>query len=74
MKDGERVKKICFNEAWEFCLENHIDELTTFGLDKYSDAAGAAARFYDHSNWARIDLPHDWAVALPKRTEAATAL
>ena len=70
MKDGERVKKICFNEAWEFCLENHIDELTTFGLDKYSDAAGAAARFYDHSNWARIDLPHDWAVALPKRTEA----
>ncbi|MBR7098070.1 MAG: DUF4982 domain-containing protein, partial [Clostridia bacterium] len=35
-------------------------------FDKYSDAAGAAARFYDYSNWQTVDLPHDWAISLQK--------
>ena len=60
------MKKINFNKNWEFTFENALDAFNTFGFDKYSDAAGAAARFYDHSNWERIDLPHDWTVALTK--------
>ena len=64
------MKKICFNDRWEFTLENNLDEFNTFGFDKYSDAAGAASRFYDHNNWERIDLPHDWTVTLKKDVEA----
>ena len=64
------MRKIRFNKGWEFNFENNIDEFTTFGFDKYSDAAGAAARFYDYSNWERIDLPHDWSLSLERTTEA----
>ena len=66
------MKRINFNKDWEFTLENSLDTFNIFGLDKYGDASGAAARFYDHSNWERIDLPHDWAVALPKDLSANT--
>ena len=67
------MKRICFNDGWEFILENETDEFNTFGFDKYSDAAGAAARFFDHSNWERITLPHDWTVSL-KRISTQTPL
>ena len=60
------MKKILFNSGWTFILGNRIDEFNTLGIDKYSDAAGAAARFYDHSNWQKVDLPHDWAPTLQK--------
>ena len=66
------MKTICFNSGWEFTLGSHIDEYCTLGIDKYSDAAGAAARFYDHSNWEKIDLPHDWVPALQKDIAANT--
>ena len=66
------MKRICFNDGWEFILENETDEFNTFGFDKYSDAAGAAARFFDHSNWERITLPHDWTVSLKKDIHANT--
>ena len=60
------MKKIPFNHGWQFAIENQIDEFSTFGLDKYSDASGAAARFLDHNNWQNIDLPHDWTLSLTK--------
>lgn len=66
------MKRICLNDGWVFTLQNSMDEFNTFGFDKYSDAAGAAARFYDHSAWERVDLPHDWALTLKKDPEANT--
>jgi len=61
---------INFNFDWNFILENDIDAFNTFGFDKYSDAAGAAGRFYDYNHWQKIDLPHDWAVRLQKTPQA----
>lgn len=60
------MKKINFNKDWSFTFENNLESYTTFGLAKYSDASGAAARFSLHNNWDKVDLPHDWAVSLPK--------
>ena len=66
------MKAIRFNSGWAFSLGSHIDEFNTLGIDKYSDAAGAAARFYDYNNWEKIDLPHDWVPALKKDIAANT--
>ena len=60
------MKKINFNKQWNFTFQNNLDAFNTFGFDKYSDAAGAAARFYDHNNWEQVDLPHDWTLSLEK--------
>ncbi len=60
------MKKINFNKDWNFTFENDLDAFNAFGFEKYSDAAGAAARFYDHNNWHRVDLPHDWSLMLQK--------
>ncbi len=60
------MKKITFNKDWKFTFQNLMEEFNTFGFDKYSDAAGAAARFYDYSNWEKVDLPHDWTLSLQK--------
>lgn len=64
------MKKINFNSNWKFTFQNAIDEFNTFGFDKYSDAAGAGARFYDHCNWETVDLPHDYTVSLKKTLDA----
>ena len=64
------MKKICFNKGWQFTFENNVDEFSTFGLDKYSDAAGAGTRFLDYNNWERVDLPHDWTLSLQKTYHA----
>lgn len=64
------MKKINFNKDWKFTFQNSIDEFNTFGFDKYSDAAGAAARFYDNCNWESVDLPHDWTLSLAKSRDA----
>ena len=66
------MKRICFNRNWEFTLGSRIDEFNTLGIDKYSDAAGAAARFLDHSNWEKVDLPHDWTLTLGRNKDANT--
>lgn len=66
------MKKINFNNDWSFVFENGLESFNGYGFDKYSDAFGAPARFYDFSNWERIDLPHDWAVSLPKDLRANT--
>ena len=66
------MKTIRFNADWAFKLGSQIDEMSTFGFSKYSDAAGAAGRFYDHNNWEKIDLPHDWVPSLKKNINANT--
>lgn len=66
------MKKVNFNKQWNFTFQNSLDAFNTFGLDKYSDAAGAAARFYDHNNWELVDLPHDWTLSLTKSAFANT--
>ena len=64
------MKRSCMNAGWEFTFGNNINEFCTLGIDKYSDAAGAAARFYDYNNWEKVDLPHDWALMLQKEMDA----
>lgn len=59
------MKKINFNKGWEFILGQEVDGFPLYGFQKYSDATGPAARRYEYSNWERVDLPHDWAAALP---------
>ena len=66
------MKKISFNRNWDFTLDNNIDEFSDFAMSKYGDATGGGARYIDHNNWEKIDLPHDWAVALPKDLKANT--
>ncbi len=66
------MKKISFNKNWEFTFENDLDVFNGYGFDKYSDAIGAPGRYYENNNWERIDLPHDWAVALSKDLRANT--
>lgn len=63
------MKKLNFNKNWGFKFDKYIDEYTDFGTRKYGDATGAARRFLDCNNWEKIDLPHDWAVALPKEIQ-----
>jgi len=65
------MKKINFNKSWMFTLDANLDCHNTFGFKKYTSAIGAAARFYANSNWEIVDLPHDWAVALPKNPFAS---
>ena len=66
------MNKICINQNWYFIPENELDCFNQFGFEKYADAIGAPARFYDHPAWAKVDLPHDWAVALPVDMRANT--
>lgn len=64
------MKKLNFNKNWLFKLENELEAFNDFGFKKYNSAIGAANRYYKNSNWQKIDLPHDWAVALQKTTDA----
>ena len=66
------MRKINFDRSWEFTFDNTLDAYNIYGFDKYADASGAPSRFYDYSNWEKMDLPHDWAVALPKDLSANT--
>ena len=64
------MKKINFNKEWNFILENQLDAFNTYGFDKYSDAGGAATRFYEYNNWEIVDLPHDWTLQLSRNVMA----
>lgn len=66
------MKKISFSRDWLFTLERNLEHFNGFGFTKCTDASGAAARFYRHSNWERIDLPHDFALAMRRDPNADT--
>ena len=59
------MRKISFNKHWEFTFDNALDAYNNYGLQKFKEAYGAPEQFYKFNNWKKIDLPHDWAVALP---------
>ncbi len=64
------MKKLNFNKDWNFTFENDLGSFNEFGFRKYESAIGAANRYYKHSNWQKIDLPHDWTVSLQKTLDA----
>ena len=64
------MRKINFNDAWLFTHGKNVSEFVDYAFRKYSDATGPASRVYDHANWDEVDLPHDWAVALPVNPKA----
>ncbi|MEI9994350.1 MAG: beta-galactosidase GalA [Rhizomicrobium sp.] len=66
-------ERLLFDPGWRFHLGHAADPSRDFGFgggqNTYAKAgantgAAAAAGFDDHG-WALVDLPHDWAVALP---------
>lgn len=40
-----------FNTDWSFCLLQSATDTTDYSLSNF-----------DHSNWRKLDLPHDWAI------------
>lgn len=64
--------KINFNKDWQFKLENDMEAYNHFGLYGLHRSMGAPERFYPYNDWKKIDLPHDWAIALPKDLRANT--
>ena len=66
------MKRIKFNTGWQFKLEKDIDWNCGIGLAKYGEASGGGARFLENNDWETVELPHDWALYLPKSREANT--
>ncbi|MGH7689164.1 MAG: sugar-binding domain-containing protein, partial [Gemmatimonadaceae bacterium] len=58
---------------WRFHLGHAADPAQDFGFGRGNDGAFAKTGYFfaparpdfDASHWAAVDLPHDWAVALP---------
>jgi len=59
------MKTLNFDKDWRFCFENKMDGYNYFGLWKIEGGARACERFLDFNNWEKINLPHDWAIAMP---------
>ena len=60
------MKSLNFNKNWTFALEQDLDGYNHYGLHGAHKSQGAPECKYHYTNWKRIDLPHDWAIALPK--------
>ena len=66
------MKRIEFNTGWRFKLEKDIDWNCGLGFAKYGEASGGGARFLENNNWEEVNLPHDFALYLPKDRMANT--
>ena len=66
------MNKQNFNSGWEFSLERDLDAYNRFGLYEVQRGLGAPEHKYHYNNWQKIDLPHDWAVGLPKDMRSNT--
>lgn len=52
-------ERLSLDKGWLF----HLGDIPKGNFNhRAGDADGAAASFYDDSNWHRLNLPHDWAV------------
>jgi beta-galactosidase len=60
--------------GWRFALGNVVDPMRDFGFGKLAgtgtyaksgDAGGPTGINFDDSKWEAVQVPHDWAVALP---------
>lgn len=77
------MKTRIINDNWYFHLEDELyqktgnpedrDPLTTFGFFKAGEAVGFAAKVYDHHNWRKVTIPHDYAIELPFDRNARNA-
>lgn len=68
------MQRYRFNKNWEFTFDATLDAYNLDGITKCGAAQGAAERFYEYNHWERIDLPHDFAISLPKDPYADTVL
>ena len=65
-------KKLNFDEGWKFHFGNAADPAKDFNYSTatiFSKSGGAANTAidpkFDDTHWTSLNLPHDWAVALP---------
>jgi len=64
-------ERLSFDRDWRFHLGNADDPALDFGwgrgrmFAKAGDVFAPSRAKFDVSNWEPVDLPHDWAVALP---------
>lgn len=77
--NGQEVRaKTLFNKDWKFAFGHATDPTKDFYYrihNDYSKTKAKGTNFssvdFDDSNWQSIDLPHDWAVALPFSEKAS---
>ncbi|MBN6104735.1 DUF4982 domain-containing protein [Xanthomonas sp. CFBP 8703] len=75
-----RERLLC-DVGWRFHFGHADDPARDFNFGTFQrtyakagkDTADAALPGFDDSRWDAIDLPHDWAVALPPRQDPASA-
>ena len=67
-------EQLSLDFGWRFALGNACDPMRDFGFGKLAgtgtyaksgDAGGATGVHFDDSKWEAVQVPHDWAVALP---------
>ena len=73
------MKERIINENWYFHLEDEVyrrtgnpedrDEASLFGFWKTGEGTGFAARKYEHHNWRKVTLPHDYVAELDFESE-----
>ncbi len=61
---------LSFDEGWRFhegdiAFPAILDHEAAYANAKAGNATGAAASDYDHSDWRRVKVPHDWALGQP---------
>ncbi|KMM74076.1 beta-galactosidase [Xanthomonas sp. NCPPB 1128] len=79
--DAPRQRLLC-DGGWRFHLGHADDPARDFNFGTFQrtyakagkDTADAALLAFDDSDWERVDLPHDWAVALPPRQDPTSTL
>ncbi len=69
---GQEIQRLDFDEGWKFHLGHGADARRDFNygigniLAKTGDADNTCIKAdFDDRDWAGVQLPHDWAVALP---------
>lgn len=72
-------ERLSLDAGWKFALGHASDRMRDFGFGtsafvfaKAGRVDGPAAPSFDDRAWQSIDLPHDWAVALPFSAKAST--
>ncbi len=67
-------ERVSLDFGWRFALGNACDPMRDFGFGKLSregtyaksgDSGGPTGIRFDDSMWQAVQVPHDWAVALP---------
>ena len=64
-------ERLSLDKNWKFALGNASNAALDYGfaasrcLVKSGEARGAAGLKFDDSAWAKVDVPHDWAITLP---------